>query len=413
MSMSINQHFTPAKLIRFAAPSIIMMIFMSLYTIVDGIFISRFIGSNALSSLNIVFPVINIAIAISTMLATGVNAIISKYLGEGRRREASECLTMFVVVTVSASIIIMILTFAFLTPISRLLGATDILLEDCRSYLATEIAFAPACMLQALFQSYLVTAGLPALGLGLTVIAGILNAVLDYVFIGKTIHFTRFRWRIKELLAACYNGSSEMVTQLSNAVVTFLFNIVMMRLAGENGVAAITILLYGQYLFNAFYLGFTIGISPVIGFQFGAKRKKELKNIYKVSFIFVMCSSLILTLAAIRLSTPIVSVFTHDAATFALASSGFRIFAFNFLFSGFNIASSGFFTALSNGRVSAVISFARTLVFTVVSLLVLPQIIGINGAWTAIPAAEFLTLILSAGMHLKYFVRNNKYNYFE
>ncbi|MCI6021847.1 MAG: MATE family efflux transporter [[Bacteroides] pectinophilus] len=413
MSMSINQHFTPAKLIRFAAPSIIMMIFMSLYTIVDGIFISRFIGSNALSSLNIVFPVINIAIAISTMLATGGNAIISKYLGEGRRREASECLTMFVVVTVSASIIIMILTFAFLTPISRLLGATDILLEDCRSYLATEIAFAPACMLQALFQSYLVTAGLPALGLGLTVIAGILNAVLDYVFIGKTIHFTRFRWRIKELLAACYNGSSEMVTQLSNAVVTFLFNIVMMRLAGENGVAAITILLYGQYLFNAFYLGFTIGISPVIGFQFGAKRKKELKNIYKVSFIFVMCSSLILTLAAIRLSTPIVSVFTHDAATFALASSGFRIFAFNFLFSGFNIASSGFFTALSNGRVSAVISFARTLVFTVVSLLVLPQIIGINGAWTAIPAAEFLTLILSAGMHLKYFVRNNKYNYFE
>lgn len=413
MSMSINQHFTPAKLIRFAAPSIIMMIFMSLYTIVDGIFISRFIGSNALSSLNIVFPVINIAIAISTMLATGGNAIISKYLGEGRRREASECLTMFVVVTVSASIVIMVLTFAFLTPISRLLGATDILLEDCRSYLATAIAFAPACMLQALFQSYLVTAGLPALGLGLTLIAGILNAVLDYVFIGKTIHFTRFRWRIKELLAACYNGSSEMVTQLSNAVVTFLFNIVMMRLAGENGVAAITILLYGQYLFNAFYLGFTIGISPVIGFQFGAKRKKELKNIYKVSFIFVMCSSLILTLAAIRLSTPIVSVFTHDAATFALASSGFRIFAFNFLFSGFNIASSGFFTALSNGRVSAVISFARTLVFTVVSLLVLPQIIGINGAWTAIPAAEFLTLILSAGMHLKYFVRNNKYNYFE
>lgn len=181
MSMSINQHFTPVKLIRFAAPSIIMMIFMSLYTIVDGIFISRFIGSNALSSLNIVFPVINIAIAISTMLATGGNAIISKYLGEGRRCEASECLTMFVVVTVSASIVIMVLTFAFLTPISRLLGATDILLDDCRSYLATAIAFAPACMLQALFQSYLVTAGLPALGLCLTVIAGILNAVLDYI----------------------------------------------------------------------------------------------------------------------------------------------------------------------------------------------------------------------------------------
>jgi putative MATE family efflux protein len=445
MSMSINQHFTPVKLIRFAAPSIIMMIFMSLYTIVDGIFISRFIGSNALSSLNIVFPVINIAIAISTMLATGGNAIISKYLGEGRRREASECLTMFVVVTVSASIVIMVLTFAFLTPISRLLGATDILLDDCRSYLATAIAFAPACMLQALFQSYLVTAGLPALGLCLTVIAGILNAVLDYIFIvvlglgiggaaaatgigqcvpaaagliyftfiGKTIHFTRFHLRIKELLAACYNGSSEMVTQLSNAVVTFLFNMVMMSLAGENGVAAITILLYGQYLFNAFYLGFTIGISPVVGFQFGAKRTNELKNIYRVSFIFVMCSSLLLTLAAIRLSTPIVSVFTHDAGTFALASSGFRIFAFNFLFSGFNIASSGFFTALSNGRVSAVISFARTLVFTVLSLLILPQIIGINGAWTAIPAAEFLTLILSAGMHLKYFIRNNKYNYFE
>ncbi|MGN8799298.1 MATE family efflux transporter [Candidatus Merdisoma sp. HCP28S3_D10] len=443
MSTSLNQHFTPWALLKFAFPSIIMMIFMSLYTIVDGIFISRFLGSNALSSLNIVFPVINVVIAIATMLGTGGNAIISKYLGEGRSRDARECLTQFTVIGLAVSLLLLMLTQIFLTPLCRILGSTDVLLADCRAYLSVSLMFAPACMLQTLFQSYLVTAGMPALGLFLTIGAGILNAVLDYVLIlvfpmgiagaaiatgigqsvpavaglfyfllsRKDLYFTRFRLHPKELFMACYNGSSEMVTQLSNAIITFLFNLIMLDLAGENGVAAITILLYGQFLFNGFYLGFSIGISPIVGFQYGAGNRKQLRSIYRTSFLFVLASSVVLTVIAIISSTPLVSVFTRDPKTFTLADAGFRIFAFNFLFSGFNIASSGFFTALSNGRVSAIISFLRTLVFIVLSLLTLPRFFGITGAWLAIPVAEFLTLVLALRLHRTYFIRPGAKNY--
>ena len=443
MSTSLNQHFTPWALLKFAFPSIIMMIFMSLYTIVDGIFISRFLGSNALSSLNIVFPVINVVIAIATMLGTGGNAIISKYLGEGRDRDARECLTQFTVIGLVISLLLLVLTQIFLTPLCRALGSTDVLLADCRAYLSVSLLFAPACMLQTLFQSYLVTAGMPALGLFLTIGAGILNAVLDYVLIlvfpmgiagaaiatgigqsvpavaglfyfllsRKGLYFTRFRLHPKELFMACYNGSSEMVTQLSNAVITFLFNLIMLDLAGENGVAAITILLYGQFLFNGFYLGFSIGISPIVGFQYGAGNRKQLRSIYRTTFLFVLASSVALTVIAVISSTPLVSVFTRDPETFTLADAGFRIFAFNFLFSGFNIASSGFFTALSNGRVSAIISFLRTLVFIVLSLLTLPRFFEITGAWLAIPVAEFLTLMLALRLHRTYFIRPGGRNY--
>ena len=443
MSTSINQHFTPWALLKFAFPSIVMMLFMSLYTIVDGVFISRFLGSNALSSLNIVFPVINVVIAIATMLGTGGNAVISKYLGEGRDRDARECLTQFVILGLFVSLLLLVLTQVFLTPLCRLLGSTAILLKDCQAYLSVSLLFAPACMLQTMFQSYLVTAGKPTLGLVLTVGAGILNAVLDYVlivtfglgiagaalatgigqsvpaaaglcfffFTKKTLRFTKLRLHIPELLQACCNGSSEMVTQLSNAIITFLFNIILLQLAGEAGVAAITILLYGQFAFNAFYLGFSIGISPIVGFQYGARNHRQLRSIYRTSFLFVTISSLALTAAAILLSTPLVSVFTHEPETFQLADTGFRIFAVNFLFSGFNIASSGFFTALSNGKVSAIISFLRTCVFIVLALLTLPRFLDVTGAWLAIPVAELMTLLLSLYFHRIYFKRPGRKNY--
>ena len=434
MSTSISQHFSPWSLLKFAFPSIIMMMFMSLYTIVDGIFISRFIGSNALSSLNIVYPVASVVIAIGTMLATGGNAVISRYLGEDKQQLAKECLSLFTLVGFLLSLLASILAHLFPDFISRALGANDLLLADCRTYLTVLMTFAPACMLQTLFQSYLVTAEAPHLGLFLTMIAGVINAGMDYVLIvycnlgiagaalatglvfflnqKHTLHLTRFTMHTKELIQACYNGSSEMVNQLSNAVITFLFNIILMRLAGPNGVAAITILLYGQFLFNAFYLGFSIGISPIVGYQYGAGNRKELKSIYRISFLFVSISSVIIAFAAGYLSTSIVTIFTDDPGTYALAVTGFGIFAYNFLFSGFNIVSSGFFTALSNGKVSAIISFCRTLLFTVISLLVLPQFFGVNGAWLAIPVAEFVTLLLCIGMHRKYFYVEGKQNYF-
>lgn len=445
MSHSINQEITPASLLKFAAPSIIMMVFMSLYTIVDGIFVSRFLGSNALSSVNIVYPVINITIALSTMLGTGGNALISRYLGEGKQEHACKALTQFVILALMFSIVLLIVTEIFLTPISRFLGASDVLLADCRLYLGTAMLFAPACMLQALFQSFLVTAGHPGLGLLLMTGAGILNMLFDYVlivpfrmgiagaalatgigqcipavcglcfflFTKQELKFYRFKFSGKEIFEACYNGSSEMVSQLSNAVITFMFNLVMMSLAGEHGVAAITILLYGQFLFNAVYLGFSIGISPIIGFQYGAGNRMKLRKIYKIAFMSVVVSSVLIASAAIFLSPMIVSVFTKDHRTFELASVGFRLFAVNFLFSGINITSSGFFTALSNGKVSALISFSRTLVFIVISLLIFPRILGVTGAWIAVPAAELLTLILSAWMHLRYFLVPGKLNYLQ
>lgn len=234
-----------------------------------------------------------------------------------------------------------------------------------------------------------------------------------FLFTKQELKFYRFKFSGKEIFEACYNGSSEMVSQLSNAVITFMFNLVMMSLAGEHGVAAITILLYGQFLFNAVYLGFSIGISPIIGFQYGAGNRMKLRKIYKIAFMSVVVSSVLIASAAIFLSPMIVSVFTKDHRTFELASVGFRLFAVNFLFSGINITSSGFFTALSNGKVSALISFSRTLVFIVISLLIFPRILGVTGAWIAVPAAELLTLILSAWMHLRYFLVPGKLNYLQ
>lgn len=445
MSNSIGQHFTPWSLLKFAAPSIIMMTFMSLYTIVDGIFISRFVGSNALSSLNIVFPVITLAIAIGTMFSTGGNAVISKYLGEGNTKRACQCLTQFVLFCVSLSIVLVVLSILFASPISRFLGATDILIDDAVIYLRIVMAFAPACILQTLFQSYFVTAGHPGMGLGLMIVAGCTNAALDYIFIAamhmgiagaalatgigqcipavagvvfflftkKELRFTRCGFYPKETAKAAFNGSSEMVTELSTAIITFLFNIILLRLAGEHGVAAITILLYGEFLFNGFYLGFAIGISPIIGFQYGAQNRHELRRLYKIAFLFAAGTSLFMVLLAFLLSGPITSVFTKDPQTYVLAVAGFKLFAVNFLFSGLNITSSGFFTALSNGKTSAIISFCRTLLFTTAALLLLPRFLGITGAWIAMPVAEFCTLLVSIPIHAKYFLRPGKHNYLQ
>lgn len=203
-----------------------------------------------------------------------------------------------------------------------------------------------------------------------------------------------------------------MVSQLSMAIVTVLFNIVLMRIAGEHGVAAITILLYGEFLFNSFYLGFSIGIAPIVGFQYGAQDKVQLKRVYRIAFVFVMISSVVLLGAAEGLSRPIITIFTNDPETFPLALTGFRLFSISFLFSGFNITSSGFFTALSNGKVSAILSFCRTFVFTMICLMILPQFLGTNGAWIAVPIAEVCTLLISLYMHQKYFIRSGKQNYF-
>ena len=410
MSQSISQKFTPISLLKFALPSMVMMMFMSCYTIVDGIFISRYLGSEALSAANIVYPVFNLLLAVGIMFATGGSAVVSKKLGEGKKEEAMEDFSFLTAVGVALSVLLMIATLLFHNQISLFLGSSECILDYCNAYLIYLVLFAPACMLQSLYQSFFVTAGKPRLGLVLTVIAGLANAFFDYFFlavcgmeiegaaiatgIGQMIpavvgtvyffffkgelHFVPFHFHGATLKQSCFNGSSEMVSNLANAIITYLFNIILMRIAGENGVAAITIILYAQFLFNSLYLGFSIGIAPVIGFQYGAKNRDQLKSLYKICNCFVM------------------------------ASEGLRIFALSFLFSGFNIFSSSLFTALSDGKTSAIISFGRTCVFIILSLMILPNILGLTGVWLAIPVAEFLAVFVSVYYQ---WTKRKKYGY--
>ena len=444
MHQQFSQKFTTRALLRFAAPSIFMMILMSLYTIVDGIFVSRFVGSNALSAINIVYPYVCFTVAVSTMLGTGGNAIISRYMGQHKMDEARQCLSMFVVIGILFSVVSLAICRAFLTNISYLLGSNDELLGDCNTYLMICMSFAPAAMLQGMFQSYFVTSGNSSIGLYVSTAAGIFNVVFDYVFIvlchlgvagaalatgigqcipalvglwyfsfGKTeLKFSKFKWNLHELLEACYNGSSEMVTQLSNAVMTYLFNIILMKLAGSNGVAAITIILYGQFVFVAFYLGFSVGISPIVGYKYGANDKAELKHIYKIVFLFTIVSSIVVAILAFMSTELMVGIFTKEKATYDLTVTGFRLFSISFLFSGINVMSSGFFTALSNGKISALISFCRTLIFTSLFIILLSYVFGTTGTWLAVPAAEGITCIVCFFMHKKYFLSNNELAYF-
>ena len=437
MSQSISQKFTPISLLKFALPSMVMMMFMSCYTIVDGIFISRYLGSEALSAANIVYPVFNLLLAVGIMFATGGSAVVSKKLGEGKKKRPS----FLTAVGVALSVLLMIATLLFHNQISLFLGSSERILDYCNAYLIYLVLFAPACMLQSLYQSFFVTAGKPRLGLVLTVIAGIANAFFDYFFlavcgmeiegaaiatgIGQMIpavvgtvyffffkgelHFVPFHFHGATLKQSCFNGSSEMVSNLANAIITYLFNIILMRIAGENGVAAITIILYAQFLFNSLYLGFSIGVAPVIGFQYGAKNRDQLKSLYKICNCFVIASSVVIAFFSWLLSDGIASIFVPDRGeTYVMASEGLRIFALSFLFSGFNIFSSSLFTALSDGKTSAIISFGRTCVFIILSLMILPNILGLTGVWLAIPVAEFLAVFVSVYYQ---WTKRKKYGY--
>ncbi|MCD8279007.1 MATE family efflux transporter [Enterocloster citroniae] len=428
MSHSLSKKFTFGSLLMFALPTTIMMLVMSLYTIVDGVFVSRYVSTNALSSINIVYPVINIVLGISVMLSTGSSAIVAKKMGEGRPDSARQTFTTIILLNIGLGLVIALFGNLAAVPLSRLLGASELLLEDCVTYLRWQLAFAPALMLQILFQMYFVTEGRPGIGLFLTLLAGVSNALLDYLLIvplglgiaGAAIatvtgymipavigllYFAcsrRSLWLVHprmergELKDTCINGSSEMVTNLSSGIITFLFNLAMMHFAGEDGVAAITIIQYSQFLLNALFMGFSQGVSPVISFNYGSKNHNQLKQVFRTSLIFTAVTSLATFLLAQVTGSLVVGVFARPGtAVYALARHGFTIFAFSFLFSGLTIFASALFTALSDGRISAVISFVRTFGLIITSLLVLPFLIGIDGVWLAIPIAEFGGVMLS------------------
>lgn len=441
MSQSISQEFKFVSLLRFAFPSMVMMVFMSLYTIVDGVFISRLLGSNALSAANIIYPVFSILIAVGIMLATGGSAIVAIKMGEGKGQEARQNFSFITLVAFGFGVVTMILGNAFVTPIVKALGATPLIIENCKIYLGILLAFGPACVLQLIYQSFFVTAGKPGIGLAVTILGGITNAVLDYLLMGPfqmgiagaavatgmgqlipalvgtwyfffvkdELYFEKPKADRKVLLSSCTNGSSEMVTNLSNAVITYLFNMIMLKLLGEDGVAAITIVLYGQFLFNALYMGFSMGVAPIFSFNYGSGNVRLLRRVYKISILFIIVSVMVITGLALTSSSMIVGIFTpRDSSTFEIAARGFFLFSFNYLFAGINIFASSMFTAFSDGKVSAAISFLRTFGFLAASILLLPPVMGVEGVWLSVPLAEFLTLFVSVGFFAG---KRKKYQY--
>ena len=441
MSHSIGQDFRFRSLLQFTLPTIVMMVFLSLYSIVDGVFIARFLGSNSLSAQNIVWPVGSLELALGIMLASGGSAVVARKLGEGSREEARRDYTFLVLAAIVTSLLIMLLGNLFLEPVCRMLGATDLLLQDAKDYLQVMLYFAPAQMLQCMFQTFFVTAGRPGLGLAVTVMGGITNGVCDYLFMGPLqcgmrgaaaatglgqcipsvaglvyfslikgdLQFSRPRAAGRLLLEACFNGSSEMVTNLSNAVITFLFNIILLDLAGEDGVAAITVILYGQFLFSAVFFGFSQGVAPVFSFNYGSGNAVRTKRIFRYCMGFILSVSVVMLVLALRLAPVVVSIFTpRGSSPFAITLRGFYLFSFSYLFSGVSVFASSMFTAFSDGRTSAIISFARTFGFILISVLTLPHFLGIDGVWLSVPAAEAVTLLLSAWFLRRY---RSKYHY--
>lgn len=429
MNNNLSKQFRFPALLRFALPSIIMMVFMSLYTMVDGIFVSRLLNTEALSAVNIVYPLISVIIAIGIMLATGASAVIAKKMGEDKKREAKENFTFIIAFAIGLGICITILSLVFLEPMLYFLRAEGTVYPLCYDYAYMLIWFITPALLQMLFQTFFVTAGRPALGLTVTVLGGIANIVLDYLFIAKlnmgiagasvatgigysipavfgliyfsvyrkgSLHFVKPKWDKRLLPQACLNGSSEMVSNLATALTTYLFNVVMMNMLGIDGVAAITIVLYAQYFLTAVYLGYSIGVAPIFSYNYGNQNKMQLKRLFKMSMAFLLVVSLFTFAISFLLAPWIVKVFAAGSdSVYQIALHGFYLFSFCYLFMGVNIFASSMFTALSDGKTSAMISFMRTFLFLVAGIALLPKVWGIDGVWLAVPLAELLTLFLA------------------
>lgn len=426
---------TGRNILRFAFPTIVMMVFMGLYTIVDTIFVARFVSTDALSAINIVCPVINLTVGLGTMIAAGGSAVVSRKMGAGLEQEAKEDFTLLVLAAAGIGAAILICGTLWLNPILLALGASERLLPFCRDYLGLLLLFLPANVIQTVYANLFVTAGKPGLGFGLSVLAGLANILLDYIFIvpgGMEIRgaalgtglgylipaaagtvfffrnrgalsFVKPRWRGALLTESCLNGSSEMVGQLAAALTTFLFNLTMMERLGEDGVAAVTIMIYSQFLLNTLFIGFSMGVAPVIGFHYGSGNRKQQRKILSICIRFLAAASLLIFALSISGGPLVVRMFTPDASrVYEIAAAGFPVFSVSFLFCGFNIFISALFTALSNGKVSAVLSFLRTFGLLCGGILLLPRLFGITGVWMAVPMAEGIMFFVSLGCLIYY-----------
>ena len=429
MRIKLSDHFTYKRLLRFVLAPVLMMIFTSLYSVVDGFFVSNFAGKTPFAAVNLIMPVMMGIGTIGFMIGTGGSALVSKTLGEGKHGQANRYFSMLVYTALIVGALFSAAGFIFIRPISEALGATGELLENCVAYGSILFLSMPAFILQYVFHSFFITAEKPGLSLRVSLAAGLTNMALDYLFvavlgwgiegaaiataIGEVIggvvpilyfsrknnsllRLTRARFEARPLLRACANGASEMVTNLSMSVVNILYNFQVMRLAGENGVAAYGVVMYVNFIFMAIFLGYSIGSAPIVGYHYGAQNHAELKNLFKKSLTLVVGAGLVLTAVAELFAGVLVGIFVrYDPELYAMTTHGFRLYALAFLMMGINVWGSAFFTALNNGAVSAAISFLRTLVFQIAAVLLLPLLLGINGIWLAVVVAEGLALLVT------------------
>ena len=444
MKISLSNHFTYKRLLRFVLPTVVMMIVTSVYSIVDGFFVSNIVGKNAFAAVNLIMPLLMALGSFGFMIGTGGSALISKTLGEKKQEQANRYFSMLIMVTIGVGILLSIIGFIWMRPLANLLGASETIIDDCVLYGRVLIVAVPNTffMLQNCFQSFLVTAEKPHIGLAISVIAGINNVVLDFVFVyilrtgifgaalatalsqavggivpllyfsrknSSLLCFVKTTLDFKALKRACLNGSSEMLTNLSASFVGMLYNFQLMRIASENGVAAYGVIMYVNFIFMSFFFGYAIGSAPLVGYHYGAKNIEELKNLFRKSIVLTTIVSIIMTVLGVGLAFPLSKLFVgYDAELLEMTTNGMRLYSLSFLLCGFNIFGSAFFTALNNGLISALISFLRTLVLQTTAILILPSLWGINGIWLAIVAAEGLTILVTIILLIK---NRNIYHY--
>lgn len=443
MAIQLSDHFNYKRLLKFVFPSIIMMVFTSIYGVVDGLFVSNIVGKAAFAAINLIMPVNMIFGGIGFMLGTGGSALVAKTLGEKEPEKANRYFTMMILITVIIGVLTSVIGIGIMRPVSIFLGADEAMLPNCILYGRIMMAFNVSFMLQNAFQGFLITAEKPSLGLAVTVVAGITNMVLDALFIGvfhwgvagaafatgvsqcvgglipliyflrpnsSLLRFVKTKLELRPIVKACVNGSSEMVSSVTASVVGILYNFQLLKYAGQNGVASYGVLMYVQFTLAAIFIGYSMGIAPVIGYHYGADNHSELKNLLKKSTLLMVGIGSIMVLTAEIFAVPLAKIFVgYDMALLNMTAHALRISSLAFLITGFNIFASSFFTALNNGGVSAAISFLRTFIFKFATVLILPMIVGLDGIWWADVSAELFAFLLSI---IFLVTQRKKYHYF-
>lgn len=443
MTIQLSEHFTYKKIFRFALPSIVMMVFTSIYGVVDGTFVSNFVGKTPFAAVNLVWPFLMILGAFGFMIGTGGSALVAKTLGENKKEDANRYFTMLITLVVILGILLTIFGLIVVRPLSHALGARGQMLEDCVTYGRTLMIFNTAFMLQSVFQSLFITAEKPRLGLIMTVAAGLTNMVLDALFIAvfkwglvgaalasglsqciggilpliyflsskndTALKFVKTKLEGKVLLKACVNGASELMTTVSSSLVSMLYNFQLMRLAGQNGIAAYGAVMYVEFAFIAVFIGYSIGTAPIVSYHYGSENHNEVKNMLQKSFKTMSVLGITMMVLAQILASPLAKVFVgYDKKLFDMTVHGFRLFSFYFILAGINIYASSFFTALNNGMISAIISFSRTLGFETLAVIILPIFLQLDGVWLAITVAEICAFVISISFLI---AKREKYHY--